>query len=81
MQKIDLKIARQFILSNQFDFGKNPNTLDVIQDLGYIQIDTISVIRRAHHHVLWTRDPNYEFDEVQIFVKEKRHILKLVRIG
>ena len=31
-----------------------------IERLGYTQIDTISVIQRAHHHTLWTRQPDYE---------------------
>ena len=30
-----------------------------INHLGYVQIDTISVVERAHHHVLNTRVPNY----------------------
>ncbi len=72
MQKIDLKTARQFILSNQFDFGKNPTTQAIIQHLGYVQIDTISVIQRTHHHVLWTRNPTYQIGEIQSLVKEKK---------
>ena len=31
----------------------------VIEQLGYIQIDTIAVIQRAHHHTLWSRRPDY----------------------
>jgi uncharacterized protein len=27
--------------------------------LGYVQIDTINVIERSHHHILYTRIPNY----------------------
>ena len=27
--------------------------------LGYVQIDTINVIERCHHHILWTRIPDY----------------------
>ncbi|MBP7263321.1 MAG: YcaQ family DNA glycosylase [Spirochaetia bacterium] len=27
--------------------------------LGHVQIDTISVVERAHHHVLWSRDCRY----------------------
>jgi uncharacterized protein YcaQ len=27
--------------------------------LGYVQIDTINVIERCHHHILWTRIPGY----------------------
>jgi len=30
-----------------------------VEHLGYVQIDTISVIERAHHHILWTRIPAY----------------------
>jgi uncharacterized protein YcaQ len=31
----------------------------IIEKLGYIQIDTIAVIERAHHHTLWTRRSDY----------------------
>jgi len=31
----------------------------VVEQLGYVQIDTISVVERAHHHVLWARCPDY----------------------
>lgn len=30
-----------------------------IQHLGYVQIDTINVIERCHHHILWSRIPKY----------------------
>jgi uncharacterized protein len=30
-----------------------------VEQLGYVQIDTISVVERAHHHVLWSRIPAY----------------------
>lgn len=41
-------------------FGKGkPAVLEAIQHLGYVQVDTISVIQRAHHHVLWSRVPDY----------------------
>src|SRR6201987_6274765 len=32
---------------------------DAIAHLGYVQIDTINVIERCHHHILFTRIPNY----------------------
>ncbi len=44
----------------------------VIQHLGYIQIDTISVIERAHHHVLWTRHKAYQPSMLDQLVKEKK---------
>ena len=33
--------------------------LQIFDRLGYIQIDTISVINRAHHHILWSRQADY----------------------
>jgi uncharacterized protein YcaQ len=30
-----------------------------VDHLGYVQIDTINVIERCHHHILWTRIPEY----------------------
>ena len=33
-----------------------------LEHLGYVQIDTISVVERAHHHVLRTRVPDYRPD-------------------
>lgn len=35
-------------------------TLNAIEHLGYVQIDTISVVQRAHHHTLWNRNPRYK---------------------
>jgi hypothetical protein len=35
-------------------------TFRAIERLGYVQIDTISVVERAHHHVLWSRVPEYQ---------------------
>jgi uncharacterized protein YcaQ len=30
-----------------------------IKQLGFVQLDTIRVVSRAHHHILWTRNQNY----------------------
>lgn len=57
---------------NPFGKGKN-GVLKTVQALSYVQIDTISVIERAHHHVLGTRVENYApklLDQLQ--AKEKR---------
>src|SRR6202048_1523596 len=41
-------------------FGDGPlATAAAVEHLGYVQIDTINVIERSHHHILWTRIPNY----------------------
>jgi len=41
-------------------FGNGPAaTPAAIRHLGYVQIDTIHVIERSHHHILYTRIPDY----------------------
>src|SRR6202162_455629 len=41
-------------------FGEGPQaTAAAVEHLGYVQIDTINVIERCHHHILWTRIPAY----------------------
>ncbi len=35
-------------------------TLAAIERINYIQIDTISVVERAHHHTLWNRNLRYQ---------------------
>jgi uncharacterized protein len=41
-------------------FGDGPEAVAAaVEHLGYVQIDTISVIERCHHHILFTRIPTY----------------------
>src|SRR5471030_1932383 len=41
-------------------FGDGPQAVPAaVEHLGYVQIDTINVIERCHHHILWTRIPSY----------------------
>jgi uncharacterized protein YcaQ len=41
-------------------FGSDPKaTPAAVAHLGYLQIDTIKVIERCHHHILYTRIPSY----------------------
>ncbi len=41
-------------------FGEGPSaTKAAVEHLGYVQIDTINVIERCHHHILYSRIPAY----------------------
>ncbi len=47
-------------LDSHAPFGSGPQaTPAAVQHLGYVQIDTINVIERCHHHILFTRIPDY----------------------
>jgi uncharacterized protein YcaQ len=51
--------------------GDHKTALQIIQHLGYIQIDTIAVIKRAHHHTLWARFPAYQEDHLDRLLKQR----------
>ncbi|MEM7256144.1 MAG: crosslink repair DNA glycosylase YcaQ family protein [Pseudomonadota bacterium] len=54
-------------------FGRGTSAvLKCIQQLGYVQIDTISVVERAHNHVLWSRVPGYLPQMLDKLVKRKK---------
>jgi uncharacterized protein YcaQ len=46
-------------------FGQGPEaTRLAVEHLGYVQIDTIHVIERSHHHILFTRIPGYRREDL-----------------
>lgn len=65
MTTIPVSAARRILLRAQGLDGSWPlaagekGAADVVDRLGYVQIDTIAVIERAHHHILWTRHRDY----------------------
>jgi uncharacterized protein len=47
-------------LDTPVPFGEGPAaTAEAVAHLGYVQIDTINVIERCHHHILFNRIPAY----------------------
>jgi uncharacterized protein len=47
-------------LDESAPFGDGPGaTRAAVEHLGYVQIDTINVVERCHHQVLYTRIPGY----------------------
>ncbi|MDD9893508.1 MAG: winged helix DNA-binding domain-containing protein [Gammaproteobacteria bacterium] len=57
-----LALSAQGLLATQ-PFGRGlAGAREAIKHLGYVQIDSISVIERAHHHVLHARVPGFTPD-------------------
>jgi len=47
-------------------FGGGPDaTRAAVEHLGYVQIDTINVIERCHHHILFSRIPDYRREHLR----------------
>ena len=60
--RIQNKIARQLWLESQGLSVSPTGSLDllgIIKKLGFVQLDSIQVVSRAHHHILWSRNQNY----------------------
>jgi uncharacterized protein YcaQ len=50
--------AQRLDVSTPFGDGPAATRL-AVEHLGYVQIDTINVIERSHHHILYSRIPGY----------------------
>ncbi|MGH1365636.1 MAG: winged helix-turn-helix domain-containing protein [Calditrichia bacterium] len=77
-ESLSIQQARKLVLLSQKlpptkqTGGATAATLAAIEHLGYIQIDTISVIQRAHHHTLWNRNPRYKAVQLSQLITEKK---------
>ncbi|WP_337261380.1 MULTISPECIES: winged helix-turn-helix domain-containing protein [unclassified Serratia (in: enterobacteria)] len=66
-----LALSKQGLLSKKIFSNDINGTLSAIEHLGYVQIDTLSIVERAHHHVLWNRVPNYAPDHLNQLIASK----------
>ena len=77
-ESLSLDQARKLVLlSQRLPSHKQPGsgvaaTLSVIEHLGYIQIDTISIVQRAHHHTLWNRNQRYRSSHLEQLLLDKQ---------
>lgn len=79
MQSLSIPISRARQIAIKCQLLNRNASLDidtVIKHLSYVQIDTIHVIERAHHHTLWTRCPNYTSDGLDGLLSDKRTVFE-----
>ena len=48
----------------------------VVERLAHVQIDTIAVVERAHHHVIWSRHPEYRPEMLDTIMTEERRVFE-----
>jgi uncharacterized protein YcaQ len=51
----------------------------IVERLGYVQIDTIAVVQRAHHHTLWARRPDYAPEYLHCLQADDRSVFEYWR--
>ncbi|CAO1651204.1 winged helix-turn-helix domain-containing protein [Parasphingorhabdus sp. NYA22] len=49
---------------------------EMIRRLGYVQLDTIQNVTRAHHHILWSRNQNYREPMLDRLLGEERAVFE-----
>ena len=77
--KIDNRTARALWLTSH-GLAQTPtgplDTLGLIRRLGFVQLDTIQVISRAHHHILWSRNQNYREPMLDSLLRDRRQVFE-----
>jgi uncharacterized protein len=69
--------ARQLVIVRQHLDGHNsPAMLDVIRDLGCLQLDPISAVARSHQLVLWSRLGHYDLADLDRLLWEDHSIFE-----
>jgi len=77
--RIKNKAARQLWLTAQGLATAPTGALDVlstIKALGFVQLDSIQVVSRAHHHILWSRNQNYREPMLDRLLAKDRSIFE-----
>ena len=82
MKKINLNSARKLALYCQGLDGRwklpkgKEGVARAIERLGYVQIDTIAVVQRAHHHTIWSRRPDYDLEMLHQLQSQDRRVFE-----
>lgn len=81
MKTISIQRARRIAIHSQFprlSGARQPHqrTLRLLDHLGYVQLDTISVVERAHNHTLWVRQPEYQADTLDRLQRIERSVFE-----
>ena len=52
------------------------DVMGMLHALGFVQIDTIRNVTRAHHHILWSRNQNYREEMLWPLLGRDRQIFE-----
>ncbi len=78
LEKLNIHQARKLVLHSQQILSTKKassaleSSLEAIENLSYVQIDTISVVERAHHHTMWARNPRYKKSQLEELLASKK---------
>jgi len=79
---IDTRTARRLfldrhgLLSPPAGPGKGDDLMSVIGQLGFVQVDSINTVARAHHMILFARRPAYKERALKRLLEHDRHLFE-----
>lgn len=77
--KLDNRTMRRLWLDTNGLLSSPSEPLDVvaiIKKLGFVQLDTIQNVSRAHHHILWSRNSKYREPMLDELLSAREHIFE-----
>jgi len=76
---LDNRMMRRLWLDTNGLLSSPSGPLDImaiIKNLGFVQLDTIQNVSRAHHHILWSRHPKYREPMLDELLSAKEYIFE-----
>jgi len=71
-----LFLDRHGLLSPPAGPGKGDDLMAVIDQLGFVQVDSINTVARAHHMILFARRPAYKEKALKRLLEQDRHLFE-----
>ncbi|MBI5565805.1 MAG: winged helix DNA-binding domain-containing protein, partial [Chloroflexi bacterium] len=81
MRTLSLDTVRKLALVKQHLAGQSPTSdaagiLDLVRDLGCLQLDPISAVARSHQIVVWSRVGQYDLDHLDQLLWRDRSLFE-----
>ncbi len=76
---LDNRTMRRLWLDTNDLLSSSSGSLDIvaiIQKLGFVQLDTIQNVSRAHHHILWSRHQTYREPMLDELLGAREHLFE-----
>ncbi len=55
---------------------RRPQLLQTVRDLGFVQVDSVNVLERAHHHILFSRGTGYRRADLSALIEKDRSLFE-----
>jgi uncharacterized protein YcaQ len=55
---------------------RRPRLLQTVHELGFVQVDSVNVLARAHHHILFSRGSGYRRADLAALVEKERSLFE-----